>query len=406
MAVGLKYPENILPVRGLRLAAGSAGIYQKKRHDTVLISFGSEGSCAAVFTRNAFSAAPVEIAKLHMREGNPGYCIINAGNANAGTGARGCRDALSVCTRLAELTRSRVDAVLPFSTGVIGEYLPVKKIHNIIPELISGLDEDKWIECATAIMTTDTVPKAVSRTVDIGGETIAVTGMAKGSGMIRPDMATMLAFIATDAAIERSLLSDFLKHAVAKSFNRICVDGDTSTNDACVLIATGAAAVKPLSDINGEDAVKLQKTITGVCTDLAQAIIRDGEGVSKFVAVKIAEGDSAGECLAVAYAIATSPLVKTALFASDPNWGRILAAVGRSGLPGFDISLVRIFINGLCVVAGGMRSETYTESQGRAELEKEDILVEVFLGRGRAEEVIWTCDLSYDYVKINAEYRT
>ena len=406
MAVGLKHPENIIPVRGLKLAAGSAGIYQTKRDDMVLISFRPEGSCAAVFTSNAFSAAPVKVAKQHMHEGNPGYCIINAGNANAGTGDRGYRDAMSVCTRLAELTHSCVEGVLPFSTGVIGEYLPVEKINNMIPELLSSLDEDNWIECASAIMTTDTVPKAVSRSINIDGETIVVTGMAKGAGMIRPDMATMLAFLATDAAVERSVLKELFSNAVAGSFNRICVDGDTSTNDACVLIATGAVNMKPVSDINGEDAVKLQDAITEVCTHLAQAIIRDGEGASKFVTVRVAEGKSAAECLAVAYAIATSPLVKTAMFASDPNWGRILAAVGRSGISGFDISLVKIYINNLCIVEGGMRSETYTESQGRAELENEDICIDIFLGRGKSEEVIWTCDLSYDYVRINAEYRT
>lgn len=406
MAVGLKHPENVLPVRGLKLAAGSAGIYKKNRADAVLIAFNPESSCAAVFTRNAFCAAPVEVAKRHMREASPGYCIINAGNANAGTGARGYRDAMSVCIRLAELTHSSVEGVLPFSTGVIGEYLPVEKINDLIPALISALDEDRWIECATAIMTTDTVPKAVSKRIDIEGETIVVTGMAKGAGMIRPDMATMLAFVATDAAVERPVLKEMLNKAVANSFNRICVDGDTSTNDACVLIATGAVEMKPVSDINGKYGVKLQNAITEVCTHLAQTIIRDGEGASKFAAVRVAEGENTEECLAVAYAIATSPLVKTALFASDPNWGRILAAVGRSGIPGLDISLVRIFINGVCIVENGMRSDTYSEDQGRTELEKEDITVEVYLGRGHAEEVIWTCDLSYDYVRINAEYRT
>ena len=402
----MKYPENILPVAGLKLAAASAGIYKQKRSDTVLISFTPEGSCAAVFTRNAFCAAPVEVAKLHVREGSPRYCIINAGNANAGTGTRGYRDAISVCTRLTELTHSRVKDVLPFSTGVIGEYLPVEKIYNVMPELISSLDEGNWIECAAAIMTTDTVPKAVSRSIDIEGKTAVVTGMAKGAGMIRPDMATMLAFVATDAAVERSLLEELLRSAVAKTFNRICVDGDTSTNDACVLIATGAVDMKPLADISDNNAVKLQNAVTEVCTSLAQAIVRDGEGASKFVTIRVAEGKTAEESLAVAYSIATSPLVKTALFASDPNWGRFLAATGRSGLPGLDISRVKMYINGVCIVEGGMRSETYTESRGRGELEKTDILMEVYLGRGDAEEVIWTCDLSYDYVKINAEYRT
>jgi len=289
---------------------------------------------------------------------------------------------------------------------VIGEYLPVDKIINILPELVSGLDGNRWIECAAAIMTTDTVPKAVSRTIEIGGNTITITGMAKGSGMIRPDMATMLAFVATDAAVEQPILMKILQYAVTKTFNRICVDGDTSTNDACVLIATGAVKTGPISDIGHVDAQKLRDAVVDVCACLARAIVRDGEGASKFVTVRIKQGKDTGECLAVAYAIATSPLVKTALFASDPNWGRILAAVGRSGLNDFDISRVMIMINDVCIVEKGMRTESYTESQGRAELKKEEILLQVDLGRGAAEEVLWTCDLSLDYVRINAEYRT
>ena len=406
MAVGLSYPENILPVRGLALAATSAGIYQKKRPDTVLLSIEPTGACAAVFTRNAFSAAPVQVAKLHMNKASPRYCLINAGNANAGTGKRGYEDTLSVCKRLAEISNTSVEQILPFSTGVIGEYLPVEKICNVLPELISGLGGNKWIECANAIMTTDTVPKAVSRTVEIGGHQITITGMAKGSGMIRPDMATMLAFLATDAAVEQSVLAEMLNGAVDRTFNRICVDGDTSTNDACVLIATGAVNMNPISDVRHHDAVILQDAVSDVCARLAQAIVRDGEGASKFVTIKITGGKTTKECLAVAYSIATSPLVKTALFASDPNWGRILAAAGRSGLEDFDISRVRIEINNVCVVQGGVRSELYTESQGQVALGKEEILLMVELGRGAAEEVLWTCDLSFDYVKINAEYRT
>ena len=406
MAVRLSYPENILPVRGLALAAASAGLYQKKRLDTVLISIDPAGSCAAVFTRNAFCAAPVQVAKLHMGKASPRYCLINAGNANAGTGERGYGDVLSVCKRLAEISKTSIEEIVPFSTGVIGEYLPVEKICNVLPDLISGLEGNKWVECATAIMTTDTVPKAVSRIVEIEGHKITITGIAKGAGMIRPDMATMLAFLATDAAVEQSVLVGMLQVAVEKTFNRICVDGDTSTNDACVLIATGAVKMNPLSDKSHSDAVKLQDAITDVCACLAQAIVRDGEGASKFVTIKITGGKTTEECLAVAYSIATSPLVKTALFASDPNWGRILAAAGRSGLDDFDISRVRIDINNVCVVEYGMRSELYTESQGRAALDKEEILLQVELGRGAAEEVLWTCDLSFDYVKINAEYRT
>ncbi|OGT78343.1 MAG: bifunctional ornithine acetyltransferase/N-acetylglutamate synthase [Gammaproteobacteria bacterium RIFCSPLOWO2_02_FULL_52_10] len=406
MAVGLIFPDNILPVRGLKLSAGTAGIYQKLRLDTVLLSLDPAASCAAVFTRNAFCAAPVQVAKLHMGKGPPRYCIINAGNANAGTGARGYRDAMHVCETIAELTGSDAAGVLPFSTGVIGEFLPVEKICNILPQLISGLDGNNWIDCATAIMTTDTIPKAVSRSIEIEGDKITITGIAKGSGMIRPDMATMLAFLATDAAVTQPVLEKILHAAVAKSFNRICVDGDTSSNDACVLIATGAGNMKPLSNIDDKDTVKLQNAIADVCVHLAQAIVRDGEGATKFVTIRVLEGATTKECLDVAYSIATSPLVKTALFASDPNWGRILAAAGRSGLRDFDISRVRMDINDVCIVENGMRSELYTENRGRAELEKREILVQVYLGRGNMEEILWTCDLSFDYVRINAEYRT
>lgn len=406
MAVGLSYPENILPVKGLDLAAASAGIYPKKRPDMVLMSVNQGGTCTAVFTRNAFCAAPIQVAKLHLAGGDPRYCLINAGNANAGTGERGYRDAMQICNRLAELTNTSTAETLPFSTGVIGEYLPVDKICSVLPELISRLDGNRWIECATAIMTTDTVPKVVSRTIELGGNTITITGMAKGSGMIRPDMATMLAFVATDAAVEQPTLMKILNNAVAKTFNRICVDGDTSTNDACVLIATGAVKTEPISDIRQDDTLKLQGAIVDVCAYLAQAIVRDGEGASKFVTISIKEGVTTEECLDVAYSIATSPLVKTALFASDPNWGRILAAVGRTNLIDFDISRVMITINNVCIVKNGMRSESYTESQGRSELEQEEIHLQVYLGRGTAEEVLWTCDLSFDYVRINAEYRT
>ena len=406
MAVGLRYPENILPVRGLELAVVSAGIYPKKRPDTVLLSIDQAGTCAAVFTQNAFCAAPVQVARLHMASGTPRYCLINAGNANAGTGERGYSDAIRICKRLAELTHTSTSRILPFSTGVIGEYLPVEKIFDALPELLSGLDENRWIECATAIMTTDTIPKVVSRTIEIGGNKITITGMAKGSGMIKPDMATMLAFVATDATVEQPALMKILQYAVTKTFNRICVDGDTSTNDACVLIATGAVKTEPVSDIAHEDFLRLRDAIVDVCAYLARAIIRDGEGASKFVTISVKQGNTTGECLAVAYSIATSPLVKTALFASDPNWGRILAAVGRSGLNDFDISRVRITINDICIVEKGTRNESYTESQGRAELEKEELLMQIYLGRGAVEEVLWTCDLSFDYVRINAEYRT
>jgi len=406
MAIGLKIPEDILPVEGIRLSACSAGIYKKSRADVALIAFDLSASCAAVFTRNLFCAAPVIIARKHIQKGPSGYCLINAGNANAGTGERGIDDALKVCKKLAQPTGSRVEAILPFSTGVIGEFIPVEKICNVIPDLISNLDKNNWMDCAKAIMTTDTIPKAVSRTIKLEGETIVITGLAKGSGMIRPDMATMLAFLGTNAAVEQYVLNEMLITAVNKSFNRICVDGDTSTNDACVLVATGKSKMNTITDINSQDGQILQAAIVNVCADLAQSIIRDGEGASKFITLRVFEGKTSDECLAIAYAIATSPLVKTALFASDPNWGRILAAIGRSGIPDLDITNVEIYLNNICIVEKGMRSDKYNESTGITEMAKDDIVIDVYLGRGDINETIWTCDLSFEYVRINAEYRT
>ena len=406
MAVGLNHPVDILPVRGVELAAACAGMYKKTRLDSVLVSITPGATSCGVFTRNNFCAAPILVARNHLAETLPRYFFINAGNANAGTGERGYRDAMSVCETLAGLTGISSTEVLPFSTGVIGEFLPVDKLCNVMPELLSGLKDSNWVACATAIMTTDTVPKAVSRTLEIAGNTVTVTGIAKGAGMIRPDMATMLAFLATDAAVELDVLTQVLDYAMARSFNRICVDGDTSTNDACLLTATGVVNMTPLADYGGEDTIKLRDAVTEVCALLAQSIVRDGEGATKFVTIHVQDGRDADECLAVGYAIATSPLVKTALFASDPNWGRILAAVGRAGLVDLDIAGVGITVNGVCIVENGVRSESYTEGRGRAEFEKDEILLQVNLGRGTMEAVLWTCDLSYDYVKINAEYRT
>jgi glutamate N-acetyltransferase/amino-acid N-acetyltransferase len=330
--------------------------------------------------------------------------VINTGNANAGTGAQCLHDAQATFQALAQVAGIATEAVLPFSTGVIGEPLPVAKIVAAIPAALTALSQDGWAAAARGIMTTDTRPKGCSRTLMVHGHAVTVTGIAKGAGMIRPDMATMLAYIATDAAVTAPCLQAMLQQAVDASFNRITVDGDTSTNDACVLLATGAAGNRPLEQ--SEDAPALQQAITEVCLDLAQAIVRDAEGATKFVTVDVGGGRDTDECLAVAYAIAQSPLVKTALFASDPNWGRLLAAIGRAGLADLDIGGIDVFLGDVLIAAGGARAASYTEEQGAAVMREEDILIRVELGRGAARERVWTCDFSYDYVRINAEYRS
>ena len=386
-----------MPVDGVRLAAGSAGIYGKARDDLALFEICEGAGVSAIFTRNRFCAAPVTVARGHLKRAPARYLLVNAGNANAGTGARGVDDAMQVCATLAGRAGCAPEAVLPFSTGVIGEYLPVDIICRALPGLIGNLADDAWPDCARAIMTTDTRPKGCSVQLPVGEETVTVTGIAKGAGMIKPDMATMLAFIATDAAVSRGALDRMLKTAVDQSFNRICVDGDTSTNDACVLVATGKRATAY---------EQLQGMVTEVCTKLAREIVRDAEGATKFVTIRVENAGSEAECAAVAEAVSTSPLVKTALFASDPNWGRILAAVGRSRVGELDINRVSLYLNEVCIVENGARAADYTEEKGVAAMQPEDILVRIDLNGGSASGDYWTCDLSHDYVTINAEYRT
>lgn len=406
MPVNLKSAENLLAVPGIRLASISAGIYRKVRDDLVLVEIAGDGAVSAVFTRNSFSAAPVTIAREHVRHAFHRYCLINAGNANAGTGQKGINDALATCHKLAELGGCPVEAVLPFSTGVIGQDLPVEKISAALPGLIKGLAENNWDRAATAIITTDTVTKGISRQLELDGKRVTITGIAKGSGMIRPDMATMLAFVATDAAVERKVLDGMLENAVESSFNRICVDGDISTNDACVLMATGNSGHETISDTDSENYRKLQVAVTDVCTHLAMAVVRDGEGATKFITVHVENGRTSKECLDTAYAIATSPLVKTAFFASDPNWGRILAAVGRAGIVDMDIDAVSIYLNDCRIVCNGSRAPEYTEEAGQKVMDSDEIILRVVLGRGGYSETVWTCDLSHEYVRINAEYRS
>ena len=395
-----------LPVGGLRLATVAAGVRYANRPDVVLLEAAPGSRCAAVFTRNAFCAAPVHLAREHLAEAAPRYLLINTGNANAGTGASGLADARACTAAVAEAAGVTAAEVLPFSTGVIGEALPVAPITAAVPQLLNGLAADGWADAARGIMTTDTRPKLCSAQLTIDGTRVTVTGMAKGAGMLRPDMATMLAFIATDAAVAQPVLDAVLREAVDRSFHRSSVDGDTSTNDACVLLATGVAGNDEVADAYSDAARALAEAVGDVCVQLAQGLVRDGEGASKFVAITVAGGRHSDECLAVAFTIAHSPLVKTALFASDPNWGRLLAAIGRAGLADLDVESVSVRLNDVLIAEGGCRAASYTEEAGAAAMAEAEIRIDVDLGRGTASETVWTSDFSYDYVRINAEYRT
>ena len=408
MAVNLPaiQSEQLLAVDGIRLATASAGIKVNGQTDLVLIEMAQGSRVAAVFTQNAFCASPVTIAKQHQQTTAPRYCLINSGNANAGTGQQGDEAAIRCCELLAQQVNGKTESVLPFSTGVIGQPLPVEKIQAALPDLVSGLSADNWFDAAHGIMTTDTLAKAVSKQVTIEGKQVTITGMSKGSGMIRPDMATMLGYIATDAKVSQPVLDKMLKQAVEQSFNRITVDGDTSTNDACVLIATAKADNTEITAFDSASAQTLYQAIAEISRQLAHAIIRDGEGATKFVEITVEQGQNTAECRQVAYTVAHSPLVKTALFASDPNWGRILAAVGRSGLQDFDLSKVTIYLDNVCIIKAGQPASGYTEAQGQSVMDNSEITIKVVLERGQANDTVWTCDFSYDYVKINAEYRS
>jgi glutamate N-acetyltransferase/amino-acid N-acetyltransferase len=405
MAVGLKEPETLLPVKGIRAAAISCGIKKKQgSKDLVLFEIAAGSHTAAVFTRNLFCAAPVTLAKQHLSSAAPKYLLINSGNANAGTGARGMSDAQACCKMLADTTGCKPEEVLPFSTGVIGEYLPLQKFADGIPQAIVALKENAWIEAGRGIMTTDTLMKGISKQIVIEGKTITISGVAKGSGMIHPNMATMLGYVATDAAVSQSLLQEILQSAVNKSFNAISVDGDTSTNDSCVLIATGKAQNREI--IARDESYKLlHQAVDDVCQYLAQAIVRDGEGATKLIILDVVNAVSESDARQAAFTIAHSPLVKTALFASDPNWGRILAAVGRSGVT-MNMEKIRIHLGDVCIVENGGRATSYTEEQGQRVMAADEITIRVDLAAGNSSARVWTCDLSYEYVKINAEYRT
>ncbi|QXH55802.1 bifunctional glutamate N-acetyltransferase/amino-acid acetyltransferase ArgJ [Pseudomonas maumuensis] len=405
MAVGLGPLPTLHPVPGFELGIASAGIKRPGRKDVVVMRCAEGSSVAGVFTLNAFCAAPVILSKQRV-QGTVRYLLTNTGNANAGTGAPGLAAAERTCAKLAELAGVPAESVLPFSTGVIGEPLPVEKIEGALQAALDNLSENNWAEAATGIMTTDTLPKGASRQFQFDGKTITVTGISKGAGMIRPNMATMLGYIATDAKVAPAVLKDLMLDGANKSFNRITIDGDTSTNDCCMLIATGKADVPEVTEASGALFEALKKAVFEVCMEVAQAIVRDGEGATKFVTVQVNGGGNHQECLDVGYAVAHSPLIKTALFASDPNWGRILAAVGRAGVPELDVSLIDVYLDSVCIASKGGRSPSYTEAQGSAVMAQEEITIRIDLGRGQCSETIWTTDLSHEYVKINAEYRT
>ena len=394
-----------LPIAGIRLGVAQAGIKYSGRDDLTLIEIAQGSTTAAVFTQNAFRAAPVTVAERNNAAQDARYLLINSGNANAGTGLPGMMACEQTCVDVARLTESDARRVLPFSTGVIGEVLDPAKVAAALPSAIANLDEGNWERAARAIMTTDTRPKMRTQRVEVGGWSCCLTGMSKGSGMIQPNMATMLGFIATDAVIPASMLDGMLRAAVNLSFNRITVDGDTSTNDAVTLSATGQSdfVVSPTAP---EEALAFQAALNELAIALAQDIIRDGEGATKFVEIEVLDARSVDEADRVARTIAHSPLVKTALFASDPNWGRILAAVGRAGVEDLDVDTVSLSLNGVLIAEKGARAQNYTEQAGVAAMAPEDLLISVNLARGNQAATIWTTDFSYDYVKINAEYRT
>ena len=400
-------PADLHPVPGVRLGVAEAGIRKAHRKDLVVIALDAGASVAGVFTRNRFCAAPVQICREHLAGVHSiRALLVNTGNANAGTGADGLAHARRSCASLARLMRLDPVQVLPFSTGVIMEPLPVDRIEAGLPAALADLRADGWMRAAEGIMTTDTLPKAASRQLQIGGRTVTVTGVSKGAGMIRPDMATMLGFIATDAVIAPGLLQALISQAADASFNRITIDGDTSTNDSLVLMATQLAGHAPITSLDAVDGQALRQAVIAVATQLAQAIVRDGEGATKFITVQVDGGATEDECRRVAYAIAHSPLVKTAFFASDPNLGRILAAVGYAGIVDLDPDLIDLYLDTVLVARQGGRNPAYQEADGQRVMKQSEITVRVLLGRGGASSQVWTCDLSHDYVSINADYRS
>ena len=412
MAVNLKTPNpaDLLPVPGVRLGVAQAGIRNAGRYDLTVIELAPGSRVAGVFTQNRFCAAPVTVCRRHLPGGDIRALVINTGNANAGTGEQGLNDARATCRALAEILAIDASQVLPFSTGVILEPLPIERLLAGLPRAVTGLRADSWFDAAHTIMTTDTLAKAVSEQIVLDGKTITVTGMSKGAGMIHPNMATMLGFIACDAALSQSLLETITREASDASFNSITVDGDTSTNDSFIVIATGLAGNAEITDAASDEARVLARTLTSVAIRLAQSIVRDGEGATKFMSIEIEGGANREECRQVAYAVAHSPLVKTAFFASDPNLGRILAAIGYAGIDNLDVRRLRVWLSNpeeeTLVAEHGGRAANYAEEIGARIMGHAELTVRVDLARGQAKATIWTCDFSYDYVKINADYRS
>ncbi|MDN3638980.1 bifunctional glutamate N-acetyltransferase/amino-acid acetyltransferase ArgJ [Simiduia curdlanivorans] len=406
MAVG-EFPfPNMHAIPGFKLGIASAGIKRPGRKDVVVMEAVEGSEVVGVFTTNAFCAAPVTVCKERLAQGQPRVFITNTGNANACTGESGLTNAKAVCAEVARIMSVKESDVLPFSTGVIGEPLPVAKIMPVLADAIANLNESNWLDAGIGIMTTDTRPKGATESFVHQGETIYVSGIAKGSGMIKPNMATMLGYVATNAKVQRSVLQGLLMDATNKSFNRITVDGDTSTNDSGLLIATGKTNLPEITEAQGEYFEKLSAAVISVHEQLAKAIVTDGEGATKFVTVNVTGGADAEEPLKVAYAVAHSPLIKTALFASDPNWGRIVAAIGYAGIKDLDASQVRVHLGGVLIVEEGGRAASYTEEQGQAVMKQPSITIDIDLARGEFADRVWTTDLSHDYVTINADYRS
>lgn len=403
MSVNLIVPTSLSSVKGVRLASIAANLRYENRDDLTLIELAEGSSVAGVFTKSAFSAAPVLVCREHLQQSEGiRYLIINAGNANAATGEEGLTSARMICAEIAEESMTAINSVLPFSTGVIGEQLPYWEIVEQVPRLIESLSEDNWVKAANAIMTTDTSMKALSLSVEIEGKVVTVTGMTKGAGMIEPNMATMLAYIATDAEIENDHLQDILNDAVRDSFNSITVDSDTSTNDSLILMATGKSGVT----LNESNQNQLISAVNEVCQQLSQAIIRDAEGATKFVTLKVESAPDYTYAKEIAYSVARSPLVKTAIFASDPNWGRIAMAIGKAPVKGLDASKISLWLGETQLLEAGEPLETYTEEQGQKEMNQDEITIRIQLNAGNESATVWTSDLSHEYITINAEYRS
>ncbi len=408
MPVNLPIPkaEDLFPVAGVRLGVTSAGIRKNGRNDILVVELSPGSQVAGVLTQNAFCAAPVQVCKTHLASGAEIRAwVVNTGCANAGTGAQGLQNANDTCELLAQSLGITAQQVLPFSTGVILEHLPMEKIRAGVSQAVTLLGQANWLNAATAIMTTDTQPKAASVQVQVQGQTVTMTGISKGAGMIKPNMATMLGYVATDAGVERSLLESLVREAADESFNSITIDGDTSTNDSFVVAATGASKVH-FNSASDPDWQVFRQALIGLSKTLAQAIVRDGEGATKFISIRVSQAQSRQEAKQVGYAIAHSPLVKTAFFASDPNLGRILAAIGYSGIAGLNVEKIKVYLDDVLVAEQGGRASSYTEANGQRVMAQQEITISVELARGTEQATVYTCDLSHDYVSINADYRS